>query len=180
MPGVWTEDVPRSAVCYDCQRWDKKGDRFKNEAIFEYNDAMKEYMHRYKFLGDYYLRKAFQGEIKRKVRNFKGVIVPIPVNPVTYKRRGFNQVEGLLDGLKYVDAMRCVINKKIDQSAKNRSQRLKAEQTFQLRENMIEKLRDQNVLLVDDVYTTGTTIRHATEVLKVANPLQIKGLTLAR
>lgn len=38
----------------------------------------------------------------------------------------------------------------------------------------------RDVLLVDDVYTTGATIRHAARLLYQAKAASVKGLTLAR
>ena len=42
-----------------------------------------------------------------------------------------------------------------------------------------QKLKGKNVLLIDDVYTTGTTIKKCSEVLMRANA-NVFALTLAR
>ena len=43
-----------------------------------------------------------------------------------------------------------------------------------------EKIRNQRVLLVDDVYTTGRTLFHAAELLYKNGAETVKSLTFAR
>ena len=46
-----------SISCQDCQLWCKEGIEVSHEAIFSYNPVMKDFFNRYKFDGDYILRK---------------------------------------------------------------------------------------------------------------------------
>ena len=48
-----------SSSCQDCQLWCKEGLEVSHEAIFTYNQPMKDFFNRYKFDGDYILRKVF-------------------------------------------------------------------------------------------------------------------------
>ncbi|MFR4698709.1 MAG: ComF family protein, partial [Streptococcus salivarius] len=50
-------------ACIDCKLWMKKGYIPKHLAIYRYEENMKEYFSRYKFMGDYCLRKIFQQDI---------------------------------------------------------------------------------------------------------------------
>ncbi|CAI2575633.1 hypothetical protein AKUA1001_03930 [Apilactobacillus kunkeei] len=59
--------MDKMGICNDCQKWHRLGDDFVNESIFKYNDAMKDFMHRYKFVGDYQLRMIFQNEIRKRL-----------------------------------------------------------------------------------------------------------------
>jgi competence protein ComFC len=43
-----------------------------------------------------------------------------------------------------------------------------------------EVVRDKNILIFDDVFTTGATVREAVKVLWNADPTEIDILTLAR
>lgn len=72
--------MTKLTTCIDCQRWHHLGDDFVNESIFQYNDAMKDFMHRYKFVGDYQLRMIFQQEIRKKIRK-ELVVVPVQLVP---------------------------------------------------------------------------------------------------
>jgi predicted amidophosphoribosyltransferase len=44
----------------------------------------------------------------------------------------------------------------------------------------IKRIENREVLLVDDVWTTGTTMRECTKVLKSSGAQIVWGLTLAR
>ncbi|WP_190242900.1 ComF family protein [Apilactobacillus kunkeei] len=136
-------------------------------------------MHRYKFVGDYQLRMIFQKEIRKKIRK-DFVVVPIPISAETKINRGFNQVIGLLGDIKYVEALKVKERRKVRQSALNRQQRIHNKQVFTINYESVPKIVNQKVLLLDDIYTTGTTIRHAAEVLKKNGAMQVLGLTLCR
>ncbi|TMT00642.1 ComF family protein [Apilactobacillus kunkeei] len=166
-------------MCIDCQKWCRLGDEFENRSIFQYNEAMKNFMHRYKFVGDYQLRMIFQKEIRKKIRK-DFVVVPIPISAETKINRGFNQVIGLLGDIKYVEALKVKERRKVRQSALNRQQRIHNKQVFTINYESVPKIVNQKVLLLDDIYTTGTTIRHAAEVLKKNGAMQVLGLTLCR
>ena len=69
-------------TCIDCKLWMKKGYIPKHLAIYRYEENMKDYFSRYKFMGDYCLRKIFQKDIKNNLKPFfkKGyTIVPVPL-----------------------------------------------------------------------------------------------------
>ncbi len=65
------------------------------------------------------------------------------------------------------------------QSEKSRQERLAAPQAFRATENMT-KIKNQKVLLVDDVYTTGRTLFHAAEILQTYQPKVLHTFSLAR
>ncbi|GAW99800.1 competence protein ComFC [Secundilactobacillus mixtipabuli] len=166
-------------LCPDCTRWETLTN-FKNRAMFQYNELLRQFMSQYKFYGDYRLRQVFQGKIKREVKQIKAdLVIPIPINPITYQQRGFNQVAGFLEGVKTTAALATIEHdKQLPQSAKNRQQRLQMKQPFKLNLST-EKFNKKRILLVDDIYTTGRTIRHAATLLLDAGASEVVGLTLA-
>ncbi|WP_203631142.1 ComF family protein [Lentilactobacillus fungorum] len=168
--------------CYDCQRWEKQAAfSFSNRGLYDYNAAMKTYMSRYKFLGDYRLRWVFMTEMKVAVTRTKRLVVPIPVTEATMAIRGFNQVVGLIDNCRFVNALTPVAaTKESNQSAKSRADRLLLDQPFKLVSGMEATVKDAKIVIVDDVYTTGTTIRHAARLLYQAGATSVTGITLAR
>ncbi|MCH5462207.1 ComF family protein [Lactobacillus sp. LC28-10] len=167
------------SVCDDCLRWQEPQD-FKNRAMFQYNALLRQFMSQYKFYGDYQLRKVFQTKLKREVAQFKAdFVVPIPINPATQQQRGFNQVAGLLEQVETVDGLKTLHrDKQQPQSAKNRQQRMQTQQPFTLNLDP-EKFNKKRVLIVDDIYTTGRTIRHAAMLFQSAGATEVMGLTLA-
>ncbi|MDT7015047.1 ComF family protein [Levilactobacillus namurensis] len=168
-----------ATICYDCERW---GDDFTNHALFPYDANLKAYMQQYKFQGDYRLREVMQPILRRALaREVYDVLVPIPVAAETWQIRGFNQVTAWLTDQPYQQAL--VVReatKSRPQSSKTRQERLQAQQPFQLAPNAATVLQNQRVLLLDDVYTTGRTIRHAAQQIYLGGAKTVTSLTLAR
>lgn len=165
-------------LCLDCQKWKKKGHSVKNEAIFKYNTAMKDYFSKYKFQGDYRLKDCFAQDIKKVLKKYKGfALVPIPISKERMRERQFNQVHGLLDGIKipYQDILLRLDDEK--QSSKTKLERHQVRNRFFLREE--EELPD-NILIIDDIYTTGSTLWGVYQLLYENGAKNVKSFTLAR
>ena len=165
--------------CQDCNRWN---DDFVNHSLYEYNAEMKQYFSDYKFQGDYWLRKVFQQEFSEfLIKSIKKeeIIVPIPVDQSTWKQRGFNQVIGLIENLDYQDILISHRTaKQKHQFQNNRAKRLMNVNQFSLKNNNI--ILPQSAIIVDDIYTTGTTIRHVRDCLKQNGVQYIRSFTLCR
>lgn len=151
----------------------------RNDALYEYNDAMHDFFQKYKFNGNFRLRKIFQKEMIEKLKNTSEVIVPIPISKSTLKDRGFNQVIGLIEGIDYFECLE-VLKQKQEQSKKNRQERLKTKQSFSLVKENLKNITGKKVILLDDIYTTGVTLRHAAKILLDAGVKEIRSVTLAR
>ena len=179
--GCGKENVNKNGfLCADCQTWKKLyGWYLHHRGLYRYNEAMKEYMQRYKFNGDYRLCVVFQRELSKVVNEQKAdLIVPIPVTSTTMQTRGFNQVIGLLREVPYQSILRTKISSKVAQSSKTKEERLATKQPFIL--DAPEKVINKKVLLVDDVYTTGRTLYHAANLFKQAGCKEIGSVSLAR
>ena len=167
-----------SSSCQDCQLWCKEGIEVSHEAIFSYNQAMKDFFNRYKFDGDYILRKVFAMILKENLKKYKGYdFVLIPLSPERYAKRGFNQVVGLIEaaGLSHLD----VLGKREEKasSSKNRSERLATELPFFIKE---DSRIPKKILLIDDIYTTGATINRVKSMLENAGAKDVKTFSLVR
>lgn len=156
----------------------KKGYIPKHLAIYHYEENMKDYFSRYKFMGDYCLRKTFQKDIKNNLKPFfkKGyTIVPVPLSEERLVERGFNQVEGLIEGIPYQD-----IFEKRDiekQSSKTREERLNQDNAFCLKKGI--DVPDK-IIIVDDIYTTGSTLYHMVQLLEAIGIKEVLTFSLAR
>lgn len=167
-----------SSSCQDCQLWCKEGIEVIHEAIFSYNQAMKDFFSRYKFDGDYILRKVFAMILKENLKKYKGYdFVLIPLSPERYAKRGFNQVAGLIEaaGLSHLD----VLGKREEKasSSKNRSERLATELPFFIKE---DSRIPKKILLIDDIYTTGATVNRVKSMLENAGAKDVKTFSLVR
>lgn len=164
--------------CKDCHYWLSQGKSVSHTAIFQYNEAMADYFSRYKFQGDYILRKIFAEQVKKALEPYSDyTIVPIPLSQERLEERGFNQVTGILDAARipYKELLGKGDSQK--QSSKSREERLATQQTFYL---VDEKSLPEKILLVDDIYTTGATIQLATRLFMKTSQKEIKTFSLSR
>lgn len=112
------------------------------------------------------------------------VIIPIPLHPKKYAKRGYNQSEWIGKGLS------TILNKPQDCNSlkrivENTTQTKKSvferyantEGVFEITDN--QNLENKHVLLVDDVLTTGSTIEAAANALLKINNVKISVFTLA-
>ena len=109
--------------------------------------------------------------------------VPVPLHPAKEKQRGFNQVEWIFrswlaeQGIP-MERMLCRTRQTKAQyglSAKERRENLK--DAFAPAKDA--DIRGKNILLADDIMTTGTTFRACAETLREAGALKVYGLALA-
>ena len=170
-----------SQLCPECRCWRQMYSwKLTHQALYCYNTAMKEFMHQYKFAGDYRLRAVFAPEFTAAIRQKRAeVVVPIPVTQSTMATRGFNQVTGLLDGVKLMSCLQHRTLEKTAQSHKSRRERLQTPQPFAL-SGLASDLAGKRFLLVDDVYTTGRTLYHAADLLYRAGAANVISISLAR
>ena len=165
-------------ICKDCELWEQKGNIVHHEAIYRYNESMKEYFKRYKFEGDKLLGKVFSRRLKTELKKYKNyIVVPTPISKEKKQERGFNQVSTILDDekIKYSD----IFEKKdgVAQSKKTREERLKTGQNFRLK-GKVQK--NKQYLIVDDIYTTGKTIELMKQLLTEKGVKEIKTFSIAR
>jgi competence protein ComFC len=177
------EEFRKGDFCYDCVRWEEQaewnGVLEQNISLYIYNDFLKEVISRYKFRGDYVLSKFFGNELKKVMKNLEyDFLVPIPLSETRLYERGFNQAEALIveAGLGHVYVLNRTHSEK--QSKKTRKERVGSDNVFIF--SNIEQILGKKVVLVDDVYTTGSTIMHAAKVLKEHGAFSISSITIAR
>jgi len=170
--------------CLDCQKWQQlyPDYDFHHDALYQYDQAMQEWMKAYKFQGAYHLKSSFALPLKKYFATKRSwFVVPIPVSQQRRIQRGFNQVEGLLDGagIAYHLFLERIVDD-LPQAQRTRQQRLTLKQPFQVSPKFKEKIKNCSILLVDDVYTTGRTLFHAADSIRKYQPKQVQSFSLAR
>ncbi|MET3576806.1 ComF family protein [Bhargavaea ullalensis] len=147
-------------------------------ALFAYNEPMKQFLHQYKFLRDAALARVFSGELADAVSKSGGRAVAIPVHPDRLKERTFPHVEELLRQARIPHVEMLEKTASVTLGKMNRQERMALDLLFRLRTG-IQKAPGEYVL-VDDLYTTGTTLHHAAAVLKQAGADRVTAVTLIR
>jgi competence protein ComFC len=170
----------KGELCFDCYRWEEepnyKGILKQNYSLYSYNQFLKELIAKYKYRGDYVLAKIFASEIEKKIKEMKpNYIIPIPLSEERMYERGFNQAEALIleAGLQSTNILTRIHSEK--QSKKSRTERIHLPQVFHTTAQVTGK-----IIIIDDIYTTGSTLRHAARVLKNIGADEIFSITIAR
>lgn len=113
-------------------------------------------------------------------------LVPVALHRRRENWRGFNQAKVLAElvgergGIKVEDALERVryTQPLVElESYKKREEEIKG--VFRVKDGYKGKIRDKRVLLVDDVFTSGSTMQEAAETLKNAGVREIWGWVLA-
>lgn len=186
-----------------------------NRSAVQYNDLMKDWISLYKFRGhERYatlltalLIQAFQAMSDELTSIFEketreppwrpDAVTYVPVSGERLAERGFNQAERLATGLATAARLPCVdlLQRQINtgkQSFKSRAERFETmKHAFSIKPDGFDfsLLRNYNkpfkLLLIDDIYTTGSTLDACGHVIlhaanNVSVPVEIYTLTLAR
>ena len=115
------------------------------------------------------------------------LLVPVPMHPDRLRRRGFNQSERLavlvarLSGVPAQgDVCRRVREGRLQAELPLSRRRANVEGAFRLRERRRGRLAGRNLVVVDDVITSGATADVLAECLKRAGAGRVDVLTLAQ
>ncbi len=141
---------------------------------------MQHLMHQLKYKGNKELGKQLgrlMGYDLQKTRRFNTVnyLVPLPLFPSKEKRRGYNQATILCEGIAEVmnvEILRDAITRTQFTETQTRKGRIERWQNMEGRFELMkpEKIRNKNILLVDDVITTGATLEACGHELLQASP----------
>ena len=172
------KNLPQT-ICPRCEQHFQRIELQQEEGVvslFHYNEAMKDYLHRYKFLHDILLAKVFNNTLHEQLKNETRLIIPIPMHPENLKLRTFAHIDELLKAANIPFAHHLTKLSNEQQSLKTRKERLQTLQFFKVINPTA--IKDKKLLVVDDIYTTGTTLNHAKKVLLEAGAKTVDGFTL--
>jgi ComF family protein len=151
-----------------------------------YEGTLRDLIHLYKYAKVESLSRPLSRLLIQAIplnENFD-LIQPMPMHWRKRWKRGFNQAELIAKpvasryGLK-LSANLCRKRYTAAQAGLDeRQRRLNLQDSFSLRRP--DEIRGRRILLIDDVLTTGSTLRAATRVLKAAGAARVTALTLAR
>ena len=184
------KDIKRNASCLAASR-QKAGCYFDvSRSVAVYEGVMRECVHKFKYNGNLALAAFFAdlmidfAEKYMDVKRFD-CIIPVPLHRIKLRERTFNQAAVLASSFSRRFKLPCINNNLMrvksgkPQIALSKSGRAKdIEGAFKVKNPF--SLRDKSVLLIDDVFTTGSTVNECSKVLKRSGVKYIEVLTLAR
>jgi len=174
--------MPAAAIetrCGACRRGDHAFDFARS--LFVFNDPMRGIIHHLKYSARVSLAKPLGHQLRACLgsEGFKAqAVIPVPLHRSRLRERGFNQAEVLARQLGLGVHTRLLRRRKNtpSQTGLSRSQRvLNLSAAFEVRGTPPE-----TVLVVDDVYTTGSTLHEIARTLKRAGAKRVEVLTVAR
>ena len=159
----------------------------QNKALYEYTGEMKNAMYRFKYSNRRCYGKVFANHAVKMYggwirKNGIQAIVPVPMYSIKKKYRGYNQAEVFAKALSEVTGIPIadkIIRRDSDTTAMKQLNSLKRKKNllnaFSLQENVVQF---RKVLIVDDIYTTGTTMDEVTKVLKQGGIQEVYGMSI--
>ncbi len=113
------------------------------------------------------------------------IIIPVPLHPARLRERGFNQAELLAQSVANVFGKSChshIIKRTkntLSQTSKRADERHSSMlNVFEIPQTHAEMIAHKHVLLIDDVWTTGSTINSCALSLLYAGAKRVSALTL--
>lgn len=176
----------RQEYCEDCNKITHLYEM--GVSTFEYTESIRKAIYRFKYHNrrDYgkFFASAIYKNNGKEVENWKcDVIMPVPIHYKRRVKRGYNQAEILAKELgKYINIpvdSKCIIRQtdtkpQKELSVSQRKQNL--ENAFKIVDNVVKY---KKVILVDDIYTTGSTIDECTRVLLSAGVEKVYYISLS-
>lgn len=142
---------------------------------FKYNNQKYTFESLAKFMANCYLENDFDAQ----------VIIPVPISQNRLKERGYNQAELLCRQLAnqlnlplQTDVLVKIKHTKPQTTLNYHERQKNLMGSFDVQN--VDKIKGKNVLVVDDVLTTGATINCCSELLKLSKVNKVFVLTLAR
>ena len=154
--------------CYDCVQkgYDKHSYVFQAKALYVYKGVVKASMYRFKYSNKREYARFFATCATRKYgdwirRGGVQAIVPVPMYPGKQKLRGYNQAECFakeLSALMGIPMETKLVKRVVDTTPQKRLSSIQRKNNlknaFQIVENVVQY---ECVMVVDDIYTTGST-----------------------
>lgn len=151
---------------------------------------IRELLLRFKYQGEFYLRHPLgtwlaEGLADSRIAGEKfDYFVPVPLHPTRERERHFNQAHALAKilekqtGTPLLDCLKR-IRKTPTQTRFDRAERMEnLLNAFKMRN--ITSVQGKHLVLVDDVFTTGSTVDECARVLKNSGARSVRVLTVAR
>ena len=172
------------ARCGRCELWEFTGAR----AVGPYKGALRESVLELKRRPHVsrHLEALLIGTARREPLNLSTRILAVPLHKRRLKSRGFNQAEilaqvlsrGLSLPLDDVSLVRVSASEKYRAGLDAKGRRDTVAGAFEVRHPRL--IADENILLVDDVFTTGATVSVCAQALHQAGAKNVFVLTISR
>lgn len=157
--------------------------------VCEYSGIIKEALIKYKFFNKPSFGRTFAKLIYDRIKEMTDwekvdIIISVPLHRKKEKKRGYNQAHliskqlGRLLGIKVNKSLLIRTKNTDSQSLLNRADRLKnVKDAFLVTDP--NSVKDKSILVLDDIFTTGTTLNECCKALKDAGARKVTAVVVA-
>lgn len=172
--------------CTDCRN--RKSYIRQGRSVWSHSGPVPGAVYRFKYQNKRRYGKVFAGEMDRCCGSLLkrwdiDEIIPIPLHPSRKRMRGYNQAEILASALSDLtgipvrkDVLLRIKKTKPQKQLDSMERRSNLEGAFAVKK---EWTPCRNVLLIDDIYTTGSTVERSAKMLKKAGGENVYFLTIS-
>lgn len=175
-------------ICSDCIAETPIFDRLRY--VFSYNEFTGKVIKNFKYKDGTYSTNSLVKLLKNKALEFDNidVICSVPITGKRLRARKYNQsallAKKLAESLN-IDCNNLLLKKiketKVQAGLSKKERKLNLKNSFAVNTKQAKALKAKNILIIDDVYTTGTTMNECAKTLKnQIEDCKIYGLVLAR
>lgn len=152
-----------------------------------YSFDIKDLILRFKYKGDFHAGEILVSLLEEKIREENlnvDFITYVPIGKDTVKKKEFNQCEYLAKelarnlGIKSIEALKKKNKVKEQKSLSKEEREINVKNAFKLKTN--NRLEGKSIILLDDVMTTGATLKSCVKELKKIRDIKIFLLTIAK
>lgn len=184
--GIGLRMIEDGPTCHECENSHYYFDRAVS--VVKYEEDIKKLIYRFKYSRHTYLARIMGAMMGQKLRG-EGInvdlIIPVPLHKKREKDRGFNQSVLLARYIKKeinvplnINTLLRVKNTKVMHRLTKKERRDNVEDAFKVVENGV--IEDKDILLIDDIFTTGATVNACSQLLKNSGAKSVTILTFAR
>lgn len=149
-------------------------------AVYNYDSTIRTYLYQFKGCFDYELYPVFLYRYANYLHFLYHdyIIIPAPSYIGDDEKRGFNHVEMIYSVLRLKIVKLFTKTEHHKQTDCTKEERTEIYKYLKVNEGI--DISNKKVLIVDDVYTTGSTMKTMVNLVKKFNPLKIKIIVLSK
>ncbi len=181
-------EVSGQITCGKCLQ--KRPEYFKALAVLNYDETSRSLITKFKYFDQTNLAKYFAELMFKQAKEILpdiDFIAPIPLHKFRIIQRKYNQSALLAKNIAASGGKKMLLdllirtkNNKPQASLNQKMRKQNVAGIFKVKEKYLSEIKGKNILLVDDVITTGATAESCCKVLKKSGAEKIYVLTLAK
>ncbi len=174
-------------ICKDCEN--KTHEFTKGYVCAQYGLYERTVMMDYKYGGEAYLGRIIGRIMAERISIEKlniDLILPVPIHKERKKKRGYNQAEIIsktmgkeIDVLTLNKAIKRKKNTKPMKSLDSSQREENVKEAFIIEQRYYAKIKGKNILIIDDIYTTGSTVNSVAKCLVEGGSGEVNFLVFA-